>query len=203
MIKPKVCILDYGVGNHESIKSTIKSLGFNCFVSNKFADLKRSNLIILPGVGAFPIAMKNLTKNHLKEKLVALSESNHPILGICLGMQLLATSSDENGSTKGLNLIPGTVEAIPNNSYHIGWNDIKFNIKNFIGPKKYSVYFNHSFIFRTPEEYILCTSMISKRIVAGVKIRNTIGLQFHPEKSQEAGKEILGLIIKSLITKNE
>ena len=117
-----VGIIDYNTGNMKSISKLFKSLGCNVFVSNKIEELKKSDLIILPGVGAFPTAMKNLIKNDLVQFLRNWSNKNKFLLGICLGMQLLCESSEENEDCKGLNIISGKILKLDDIPFNIGLN---------------------------------------------------------------------------------
>ncbi len=196
----KVLIIDYGMGNVGSVKRALEECEvYNVVISNDHADFEDCTHAILPGVGAFPDAMKNLEKYGLTQKILKLTnESNIPLLGICLGMQLLATKGREVHEYSGLNLIPGEIllmdserERIP----HIGWNEI--NIKSedsmLAGiPDKSDFYFVHSYHFSTDDpSHVLATTPYCGEFVSIVRHRNIIGTQFHPEKSSTTGFKLL------------
>ena len=122
MLKTSVGIIDYGVGNLFSVQKSLTSIGFRAFVSRDIDYLSSSDLLLLPGVGAFPTAMNALKHYHLDQFILNSAQMSKPIVGICLGMQLLTTSSDEVQFSLGLDLIPGNVVALDSNSCHIGWN---------------------------------------------------------------------------------
>ena len=203
MKKISVAILDYGVGNHNSVLKCLRKIGYRSKISREISELDKSSLIILPGVGAFPTAMNYLHKYDLVSYLKNAHKISKPLIGICLGMQLLAETSKEIKLTSGLGLIPGSIEPIPNKKWHIGWNnlEIKDEDKLFKLSDGESMFFNHSFSYVGPNEYISATSRLGKDIpiVAAIKKRKTVGLQFHPEKSQQAGLELLDRIISELI----
>ena len=142
----KITILDYGVGNIESLKLFFKSIGYESLLTNKKNIIENSDIVVLPGIGAFPIAIKNMKKNGLFDSIIQFSKTDKPIIGICLGMQLLATKSFEFEETEGLNLIPGEILPINKNEYQIGWSQI---ITNRIDERLWyspddTFYFNHS-----------------------------------------------------------
>ena len=194
-------IVDYGIGNHNSVLRSIRRLGFRARVSNNINQLDESDILLLPGVGAFPVAMEKLHSLKLVDYLKASVQQNKPLIGICLGMQLLAESSTEYKFTKGLGLIPGTVEAIGEPRWHIGWNSLeaKENYPLLKASDGEVMYFNHSFTYRGPEEFVASSSRIksnSSTIVSAIQRDTVIGLQFHPEKSQTAGLQLLKRIIQ-------
>ncbi len=195
-----ISIIDYGVGNHTSVSQSFKALGYRCRISSDLQVLAQSDVIVLPGVGAFPNAMTALHARGLVEFLRERSCSGKAIIGLCLGMQLLADESTEHGVTAGLGLIPGKVEALEPAHYHIGWNAIEvLNEDKLLLPSNGElVYFNHSYIFNSPREYQLCTSRLKHSFVAGVRRRNVVGLQFHPEKSQAVGRKMLQNLVEGL-----
>tara|TARA_B110000046_G_scaffold184983_1_gene225105 strand:+ start:4542 stop:5156 length:615 start_codon:yes stop_codon:yes gene_type:complete len=202
MIRLKIGILDYDLGNQDSLLYSLKSFGFNAYVSWKPQVLLDSDLIVLPGVGAFPEAMDILKKRGLDDFIFEWVKSNKPIIGICLGMQLLCSKSYEFEETRGLDLIKGEIVEIKNTNWHIGWNDNYFLIDDniFNGLKKDQFYFNHKFKYVGEEKFIIGeTKSLGETIPSIIKSGNIIGFQFHPEKSQLAGKEILQKIIKKLI----
>ena len=202
---PKLIIglVDYGVGNHASIVHLLKSMGYRCMVSSNADELVDSDLILLPGVGAFPAAMNSLHHLGLVDFLRNQFEDNKPFIGICLGMQLFAESSNEIHFTKGLNFIPGSVVPLKHAGWHIGWNDIQILKEDqmFSPSHGQSMYFNHSFVLDTKPEYSVASATIDSStgpFTVAVRNKNVVGLQFHPEKSQVAGKRILKDLIEGL-----
>ena len=200
MKKVSIGIIDYGIGNWNSIFNTLKKLNFKPLVTNDPSVLKKKDLIILPGVGAFKPAMESMHQNGLAELINDYASRKKPILGICLGMQLLANSSAENGETKGLNLIPGNVIPIGSKDCHIGWNSNDFDVNNdlFSISSDQSFYFNHSYAFENNKDYVVTTTTYKDKVFPSIiRLDNIVGFQFHPEKSQIWGQKLL----KSVITK--
>lgn len=198
MRRSKIVIIDFGLGNQSSIRRTVESLGYKCVVSSDAKVIAASEQLILPGVGAFPVAMDHIQKTGLGESIINAAEDKKRILGICLGMQLLTEGSSEFEFTRGLSLIPGTVKQLSTTKCHIGWNTVSFERS---ASTKYSFkdahfYFNHSFVFDGPKEYCIANTEHKERIPAIIKKKNIIGMQFHPEKSQEHGREILSLVLR-------
>ena len=200
MNRLKIGIVDYGVGNHASVYRSFESLDYRCRISRDYEVLTNSDLIVLPGVGAFPAAMSALHTLGLVNFLRERSVSGQAILGLCLGMQLLADESQEHGTTSGLGIIPGRVVPLEPPGWHIGWNTIEVTRNsNFLpGCDGESFYFNHSYVFETPLEYQICTSRLTTSFAAGVRLNNVVGLQFHPEKSQSAGRTMLKYLAEEL-----
>ncbi len=196
MKKKQICIVDYGVGN---IKSIINALNFfkniNIEVSYNRNDIIKSDALILPGVGAFSSCIKNLKKNNIDITLnEAVLDLKKPILGICVGMQLMAESSEENGFHEGLRWIPGKVLKMNTNKFskipHVGWNNLNYtNNKNLFNEKvkNKNFYFDHSYHFVTEKGYIIAETDYKSQLVAAIKKDNIVGVQFHPEKSSIAG----------------
>lgn len=202
MIRLKIGIIDYDIGNQDSLLYSLRSFGFNAYISNKPKVLLESDLIVLPGVGAFSRAMVSLKKRGLDNFIFEWVKAKKPVIGICLGMQLLCSKSQEFKETKGLDLIKGEIVEIKKTNWHIGWNDNFFLVNDnlFNGLKKDQFYFNHKFKFVGDEKFIIGqTKSFGEIIPSIIKSGNIIGLQFHPEKSQLAGKKILQRIIKKLI----
>ncbi len=200
MNRKQIGIIDYGVGNHSSVSRAFKALGYRCRVTSDFELLAQSDVIVLPGVGAFPAAMAALHALGLVDFLREKSLSGKAIIGICLGMQLLADDSTEHGITAGLGLIPGRVVSLSPTHHHIGWNAIEVvNGDKLLLPSDGDlVYFNHSYVFNAPREYHICLSRLESSFVVGVRRRNVVGLQFHPEKSQMAGRKMLQNLVEGL-----
>lgn len=184
-----IAIINYGVGNLFSLESSFHAIGKNVKVTSDPEDLKKSERIILPGVGAFEDAAKKLKSSGLVETLLDEVKRGKPLLGICLGMQMLFTKSHEFGEHEGLNLIPGTVryigEVIPKGLKipQIGWNSLSNNGEY--------VYFVHSYSAFCDEKYITATTNYGADLTASVQNKNIYGVQFHPEKSGNVGLNIL------------
>lgn len=196
-----VAIVDYGVGNLFSLKSSFSYIGEEAVVTNDKEVLKNADRIILPGVGAFGDAAEKLFESGLTELLLEVANRGKPILGICLGMQLLFEKSYEYGEHKGLGLIKGSVKPIQDmvsSEYkipHIGWNALRFTentspLFKYINEGDY-VYFVHSFYGADCEESLIATAEYGFDVTAAVQNGNVIGAQFHPEKSGEVGMKIL------------
>jgi len=194
-------IIDCGVGNHASVKNFLTSLGYRSKIISDLLSLDEVNIILIPGVGAFSEAMHSLHRSDLLPYLMDKILKGTPVIGICLGMQLLTQSSDENGFCEGLGLIPGKVRSIKNSRFHIGWNSLNF-IKNDIlinASNLDDFYFNHSYCYEGPKEFQLATTTFEEEIVAIINKDKIYGLQFHPEKSQESGKLLLKKLIDGLV----
>ena len=195
-----VGIVDYNMGNLASVYNACKLIGVDAHIvsdPNKLQDYER---VILPGVGAFKDAMEHLEQTGMKQAVLDFAASGKPIIGICLGMQLLFESSEEFGLTKGLGLIPGKVVAFDKSKMdmedhkvpHVGWN-ILFNkpsplFQNLSNPY---LYFVHSFHAVTEEKYIIGTTHYGYDFTSAVNKDNIYGFQPHPEKSHDNGIQIL------------
>jgi glutamine amidotransferase len=201
MTKLTVGIVDYGVGNHSSVHHTLNYLGLRCRVSDDHTLLKACDLLLLPGVGAFRPAMQALEGKGLDHFLVDEVARQKPILGICLGMQLLGKSSSENGRTVGLGLIPGDVVPLGIGCWHIGWNTATLQKPDplFEVAHNRDFYFNHSYAYHALNEFVVCTTGFGdKRFASVVRFGKVAGIQFHPEKSQRAGHALLNSVIEGL-----
>ena len=201
-MKKTIGIVDYGIGNHNSIRQSIKSLGFKSKITNNKEILQQCNLILLPGVGSFSTSINFLKKKKLDNFLIDQAGEGKAILGICLGMQLLGEESHENGINKGLGLIKGVVEKLSKGGmHHIGWNNL-VSIKNdnvFKSFDNKEFYFNHTYGFKEIKDQTIClTKFKSISFSSVVRFGKIAGLQFHPEKSQNIGKSLLSEIIKDL-----
>ncbi len=197
----KVCIVDYGLSNHTSVTQCIRDLGFSVRTSAESSILDEADILILPGVGAFPAAMEALHQQGLVNFLKKKARENRPIIGICLGMQLFASCSQEVRYTEGLDLIPGEIVGLTDQKWHIGWNTLECVVSSSLlqASDGESFYFNHSFQYRGPNEYQICLSRDSNSLVSGIQRGNVIGFQFHPEKSQKAGRVLLNNLILGLV----
>lgn len=191
-----IAVIDYGAGNLKSVTKALDYLGFENVIVSDAAALETADALILPGVGAFPKCMEALRKNGM-DRAIIRQAANKPLLGICLGMQMLLDSSTELGETAGLGLIPGTVEKIVT-SYklpHIGWNSLKIVNGNPLTAGLSDgdhVYFVHSFCARPerPEDLAMTTDY-GPAVTAMVARGIVFGCQFHPEKSGDVGMTIL------------
>lgn len=203
-------IIDYGVGNLFSLESSLDYLGCQVMVTKDPEELKRCDKIILPGVGAFEDAVEKLQATGLIALIGQELEKGKPMLGICLGMQLLFEKSLEYGSHKGLGLIPGTVVAIPKDQKdpdngqllkipHIGWNQLEIKRDDPLFhklPRENYVYFVHSFYASECGDNLLAVSDYGVEIPAVVKKGSLYGTQFHPEKSGQTGLNILKAFVE-------
>ena len=198
-MKKKVSIIDYGLGNLFSVKQACETVGLDALITASTEDILASDMLILPGVGAYGIAMENLEKAQLIPALKAFVATGKPFVGICLGMQLMLTESVEFGQHKGLNLIPGKTKkfeakSIDNESFavpQIQWNQLKKSKNvdenhffNFLNDGDY-MYFVHSY-YCVPEvksTVVTTTSYAGEEYPSIIQYKNCIGIQFHPEKS--------------------
>lgn len=191
-----IAIIDYGAGNLFSVKNALDFLKIENCVAKDPEIIRQADAMILPGVGAFPDAMEMLERKGMVPVICEEAERK-PILGICLGMQLLFESSSEFRSTQGLGLIPGNVVKIDSHGLkipHMGWNDLKVlhpcAMTREMEEDTY-VYFVHSFRADTEEENISCYTEYGEKIPALVHRGFVYGAQYHPEKSGEAGLKML------------
>ena len=195
-----IAIVDYGVGNLFSLKSSFAAIGREAVVTGDPEVIRGSERILLPGVGAFADAAEKLRSSRLDILMKDMAASGKPLMGICLGMQMLFDKSYEFGEHKGLGLIPGEVRPIADvispglKIPHIGWNAL--NIKKEHPLLKYvrqgdCVYFVHSYYATGCDESIIAASEYSAELTAAVARGNICGCQFHPEKSGEVGLKIL------------
>lgn len=193
-----IAIIDYGMGNLHSVSKAVERLGYEAVITDDPETIAASDGAILPGVGAFGDAMQNLRETKMDEVTKAYAASGKPLLGICLGMQLLFTESDEYGTNEGLNLLPGKVSRFTGDYKipHMGWNKLNFLQEQsplFNGLIEGHVYFVHSFHAK-PEvsSDLLATTDYYQQVTAIVGRGNVYGMQFHPEKSGELGMQLLG-----------
>ena len=195
-----IAIVNYGVGNLFSLSSSFGAIGQDVIVTSRADDLRRADRIVLPGVGAFEDAAHKLISSGLAQPIIDEAASGKPLLGICLGMQLLFTKSYEFGEHEGLDLIPGSVRAIAEiipqglKIPQMGWNSLHLTQRGGVfshtSEGEY-VYFVHSYSARCEDEYITATTNYGADLVAAVRRGNVYGVQFHPEKSGSVGLDIL------------
>jgi len=195
-------IVDYGMGNLFSVSQALKRLEVPFFLSEDPVELAKADGLILPGVGAFKDAMARLNESGLTNFLHEYVKTGKPLLGICLGMQLLFEESEEGGLTKGLALLPGRVVRFPGQAEngetykvpHMGWNRLKWENSSPITAnlEEDYAYFVHSYYVKTNDNSILIgTASYDKEVPAVVGRDNVFGMQFHPEKSSKLGVELL------------
>lgn len=191
-----IVIIDYGAGNLFSVKNALDYLKIENCISGEEKQIREADAMILPGVGAFPDAMNKLENKGLVP-VIRKEAQKKPLLGICLGMQLLFESSSEFGNTKGLGLIPGKVVKLDGKGLkipHMGWNHLQ--VLNACALADHStegsyMYFVHSYRADTEDENISCFTVYGEKIPALVQKDMVYGAQFHPEKSGEAGLNML------------
>ena len=200
-----VAIVDYGVGNLFSLKSSLTAIGADVTVTADAEVLKSADQILLPGVGAFEDAAAKLRQSGLDKVLKEAAASGKPLLGICLGMQMLFEKSYEYGEHEGLGLIPGAVrpirDVIPADLKipHIGWNALHFKQANPLLAQIQEgdcVYFVHSYYAADCDDYVIATAEYGSELTAAVAKGNVYGCQFHPEKSGNVGLNILKAFIR-------
>jgi imidazole glycerol-phosphate synthase subunit HisH len=191
-----VTIIDYGLGNLRSVMRGIEAAGASATITGNAEEIAAADGIVLPGVGAFHEGMDQL--GSLKETVCAASKEV-PLLGICLGMQMLMDSSEEHGTHEGLGLIPGRVRRFPHvpgiKVPHMGWNTIRLNkadnpLFSGLSPEEY-VYFVHSYYADTTPEYTLTTTEYILPFASSIVRDHVYGVQFHPEKSGAVGLRLL------------
>ncbi|MFC2061881.1 imidazole glycerol phosphate synthase subunit HisH [Elusimicrobiota bacterium] len=192
-----IVIVDYGLGNIRSVSRAMEKLGAEVIVTSGLANVKKADGVVLPGVGAFRKAVKNIKDLGLWGYLKEYIEDSRPYLGICLGLQLLFTKSSEHGTTNGFDIIRGSVERLPEEVKipHMGWNQVSYPSENtiFNNVKNNSFfYFDHSYyVIPDKKEVIAGVTEYGVKFPAVVKKGNIWGVQFHPEKSSNIGLELL------------
>lgn len=194
----EVSIVNYGMGNIQSIVNALDRLSVTSQIIHHPEQIEQSNSFILPGVGSFSAAMENLQQNDMLQALTqAVRVDKKPLMGICLGMQLLAEYSDEHGRHQGLGWIDAkTIAMTDSDNYrlpHVGWNNVKFKehfLFNNVNQQGH-FYFDHSFRVDCDTSITIARSEYDHSFVAGIQQDNIIGTQFHPEKSQRNGLQVL------------
>lgn len=199
-----IAIIDYGMGNLRSVQKGFEKVGFDAVVTADPRVVLEADKVVLPGVGAFPDCMRNLEQGGFVEPLLKVIREGRPFLGICLGLQLLFTESEEFGIHKGLDVIPGRVVRFPEGLKeggeglkvpHMGWNQLAIRRRPpvFTGIEDgTNVYFVHSYYVKPDDESVVAaTTGYGIEFCAAVWKDNVVATQFHPEKSQEKGLKIL------------
>ena len=192
-----IAIIDYGMGNLRSVQKALEKVGATAMITQKPDEIKSADKVVLPGVGAIPSAMERLKAMGIIPAIKAVTAKGTPLLGICLGFQLLFETSNEGGTIEGLRILKGTVERfswlkIP----QIGWNQLhikKPNLPLFKGVNELSnVYFCHSYFVKPADTAIITTTTkYAIDFTSSICSGNIFGVQFHPEKSQTVGLQIL------------
>ncbi|WP_342420452.1 imidazole glycerol phosphate synthase subunit HisH [Paenibacillus sp. FSL E2-0178] len=199
-----VAIVDYGMGNLHSVSKAVERLGYTSLVTADAGEILAADSVILPGVGAFGDAMEHLRASGMDVVVKAVAEAGQPLLGICLGMQLLFSSSEEHGEHKGLDLLPGSVVRFaPRDGYkvpHMGWNKLGFlqpESPLLTGLEEGHVYFVHSYhVLAGSDSDLLAVTDYGHPVTAVVGRNHVYGMQFHPEKSGELGIKLLGNFLR-------
>ncbi len=193
-----IAVIDYDAGNLKSVEKALKFLGEESIVTGDFREILKADKVILPGVGAFGVAMEHLKKYELDKVIREITDRQTPFLGICLGLQLLFEGSEENDGVEGLCVLDGKILKIPDSpglKIHIGWNSLHLQNQGrlFEGIAEGAfVYFVHSFYLKAEKEEIVKASTdYSVNIHASVEQGNVFACQFHPEKSSSVGLRIL------------
>jgi imidazole glycerol-phosphate synthase subunit HisH len=198
-VTASVGVVDYGMGNRRSVQKALERVGARATVTHAHDELNACDGLVIPGVGAFPLAIRNLRALGLDELLRGRASQRTPVLGVCLGMQLLFEVSDELGRTEGLALIEGAVTRLDANGLrvpHIGWNDVRFERESpltaGLPAEGCPFYHVHSLAPRpSVREDVVGTSEYGERFATIVQRGNVFGVQFHPEKSSAHGLELL------------
>lgn len=190
-------IIDYGAGNLHSVQNALMLLGEESKVTGNREEILSADRVILPGVGAFGDAMERLVDAGLVDVVREVAASGKPLLGICLGLQLMFESSEENPDVEGIGLFKGKAVKIPDTGLkipHMGWNDIKVRDDSYLlkglGNEPY-VYFVHSYYIQAEEDVVSAYTDYGARLSVAVEKDNVAAVQFHPEKSSSTGLKIL------------
>jgi glutamine amidotransferase len=195
--EPKIAILDYGMGNLRSVEKAFQKVGANAVITADETEIASADGLVLPGVGAFPRAMERIRELGLDRMLHDAVGAEKPVLGICLGLQLLFQSSIEQGGSEGLGLLEGDVVQVPAGGRkvpHIGWAEVTWEkpdeLTNGLRPGE-PFYFVHSFVVQPTESELLGTASYGSRFACVAGKGKIWGVQFHPEKSSSAGLRML------------
>lgn len=195
--KPSILELDFGMGNIRSLEKAFEHHGADIRVSDRADDIKKADVLVLPGDGAFSKAMEEIRARGFLEPICEHVKKGKPLLGICIGFQILYEESEEFGNHKGLGFLPGKVERFPDSAGvvpHMGWSDVHMLKRDdFVKdlPEKTWFYFVHSYRVPTINEYTLASCDYAGEFTAIVRKENIIGTQFHPEKSQDMGLHLI------------
>jgi glutamine amidotransferase len=193
----RIAILDYGMGNLRSVEKALEHVGATATITNDPATVRAADGVVLPGVGAFPRAMERIGELGLDELIAERREAGVPILGICLGLQLLFDSTTELGGAAGLGLLPGPVDGIEADGLkvpHIGWSPVRWETDSRLVegiPTETPFYFVHSFAPQPDPGVLLGSAAYGSRFACAAQSGDVFGVQFHPEKSSAAGLRLL------------
>jgi glutamine amidotransferase len=196
-VSTRIAILDYGMGNLRSVEKALEHVGVTATITTDAGEVRAADGLVLPGVGAFPRAMERIRELGLDELIGERREEGAPILGICLGLQLLFEASTELGGADGLSLLDGPVgelEAEGLKVPHIGWEPVRWERHSRLTegiPSETPFYFVHSFAPLPSREELLGTAVYGNRFACAAERDNVFGVQFHPEKSSSAGLRLL------------
>lgn len=197
-----VLVIDYGMGNLASVRRALEECGSDAFISDDPKSVARASSMILPGVGSFTMAMKNIRDSGWHDSIHQSAEKGMPLMGICLGMQLLAEEGEEHGNTKGLGLIPGKIQHLSTRPVqqdlripHVGWNEIALQKQDVLLngiDSGTDFYFVHSYYFNPAHnDNVLASTPYGADFASIVRKDNVWGTQFHPEKSSLAGFQLI------------
>ena len=193
----RIAILDYGMGNLRSVEKALEHVGVTAKISSDAEEVRAADGVILPGVGAFPRAMERIHDLRLDELIAERREAGVPILGICLGLQLLFDSTTELGGAEGLGLLEGPVDGLDAPGLkvpHIGWSPVRWERESRLAegiPSETPFYFVHSLAPKPSEDELLGSAEYGTRFACAAERDNVFGVQFHPEKSSAAGLRLL------------
>lgn len=193
----RICILDYGMGNLRSVEKALEHVGATATIANDAATIRAADGLILPGVGAFPKAIAEMRYLNLEELLAERLDAGIPVLGICLGLQLLFDSTTELGGAEGTSLLPGEVDELDADGLkvpHIGWSPVRWEKDSRLTEgieSETPFYFVHSFAPTPADGDLLGTAVYGERFACAAEQDRIFGVQFHPEKSSGAGLRLL------------
>jgi glutamine amidotransferase len=195
-----VAVVDYGMGNRRSVEKALEHVGARALITRDTAALEAADALVVPGVGAFPQGMRNLVELGLDARIRAIAAAGTPVLGICLGMQLLFDHSQEHELTQGLGLLAGEVSVLHAGGRrvpHIGWNDVRLERSSALTtglPQDGCAFYHVHSLAARPEDPgdVIATTEYGERFATIVAHRNIFGVQFHPEKSSRDGLALLG-----------
>jgi glutamine amidotransferase len=193
----RICILDYGMGNLRSVEKALEHIGATATIANDPGAVRAADGLVLPGVGAFPKAMERVRELGLDELIVERRDAAVPILGICLGLQLLFESTTELGGAAGIGMLPGGVAELESDGLkvpHIGWSPVRWERDSRLTEgieSETPFYFVHSFAPSPGPDDLLGTAAYGARFACAAERDNVFGVQFHPEKSSAAGLRLL------------
>jgi imidazole glycerol-phosphate synthase subunit HisH len=197
MRSTRICILDYGMGNLRSVEKALERVGASATIASDAETVRGADGLVLPGVGAFPKAMERVRALHLDELILERRDAGVPILGICLGLQLLFDATTELGGAAGIGMLPGGVARLPADGLkvpHIGWSPVRWEkgsrLVDGIATET-PFYFVHSFAPTPAGEDLLGSAAYGARFACAAERDNVFGVQFHPEKSSAAGLRLL------------